>query len=352
VLTSKREGAITLNATMNRQIVLAEPPSGTLEVHHFKSVTTEVPPLAPDRVLIRVIYAQVPPAARAVMTNTTAFPMTRPGEGVFTAVVGEVVDGPADGPAPGTVVTCFAGWEDYSIVPIAHIRPVLAEGPLHHHLGVLGHNGLAAYFGMLKVGGVKAGETVVVSAAAGGVGHLAGQLARIAGARVIGITSSNDKNRILEEELGFSATVNRRSPNVATDLPAACADGIDVFFDNVGGDILDAMLPLMAAHGRVVCCGAVASYDTAQDAVGAPGPRGIPLLIINKALRIEGFLTADFMTEWSDALDQLAGWTQQCQLKPITDVWEGLAAAPEALVATLAGENLGQVVIRVGPDPT
>jgi NADPH-dependent curcumin reductase CurA len=341
-----------LNATLNHQIVLAEAPSGPLGVHHFKSVTTAVPPLSPDQVLIRAIYAQVPSAARAVMTNTTAFPLTRPGEGIFTAVVGEVVDGPAAGPAAGAIVTCFAGWEDYSVVPVSQVRPVRAEGPLHHHLGVLGHNGLAAYFGMLKVGQVTADDTVVVSAAAGGVGHLAGQLARIAGARVIGITGSDDKNRILEEELGFSATVNRRSPTFATDLRAACTDGVDAFFDNVGGGVLEAILPLMAAHGRVVCCGAVASYDTAQDAVLEPGPRGIPLLIVNKALRLEGFLTTDFVPEWGDALDQLAGWTQQGQLKTITKIWDGLDAAPAALVAMLAGENIGQVVVRVGRDPT
>jgi NADPH-dependent curcumin reductase CurA len=248
--STAKEGGITLNATLNHQIVLAEVPLGTLGVHHFKSVTTEIPPLSPDQVLIRAIYAQVPPAARAVMTNTTAFPLTRPGEGIFTAVVGEVVDGPAADPAAGTIVTCFAGWEDYSVVPVAQVRPVPAEGPLHH-LGVLGHNGLAAYFGMLKVGQVTANDTVVVSAAAGGVGHLAGQLARIGGARVIGITGSDDKNRILEEELGFSATVNRRSPTFTTDLRAACPDGTNVFFDNVGGGVLEAILPLMTAHGAL-----------------------------------------------------------------------------------------------------
>ena len=346
------KGGNTLNVKLNRQIVLAETPSGKLGLHHFTSVTTEIPKLAPDQVLIRVIYAQVAPAARAVMTNTTAFPLTHPGEGIFTAVVGEVVDGPADGPATGAIATCLAGWEDYSIAPVSQLRPIRAEGPLHHHLGVLGHNGLAAYFGMLKIAKVRAGDTVVVSAAAGGVGHLAGQLARIAGARVIGITSSDDKNRILEEDLGFSATVNRRSGTFAADVRGACPDGVDVFFDNVGGGILEAMLPLMAARGRVVCCGAVASYDTAQDAVRATGPRGIPLLIVNKGLRLEGFLTGDFMPEWGDALDQLAGWIREGHLKAITKIWDGLDAAPAALIAMLAGQNLGQVVVRVGLDPT
>jgi NADPH-dependent curcumin reductase CurA len=333
----------------NHQVVLAESPSGELGVHHFKSVTTEIPPRGADEVLIRNVYAQVAPAARAVMTNTTHFPRTRPGDGILTTVVGEVIEGPADGPAPGTIVTCVARWEEYSTVPVSQVRPVQAGGPLIRQLGLLGRNGLAAYFGMFRVGQVKAGETVVVSAAAGGVGHLAGQLARIAGARVVGITGSEEKNRILREELGFTAAVNRRSPMFLSHLSAACGDGADVFFDNVGGAALDAMLPLMNHHGRIVCCGAVAGYDTGQDAVLAPGPRGIPQLLVNKALRIEGFATADFLPEWPDALDRLADWADQ--LKEITKVWEGLDSAPEALVAMLAGENTGQVVVRIGPDP-
>jgi NADPH-dependent curcumin reductase CurA len=340
-----------LNSRSNHQIVLADRPSGTLGLHHFTSVTTEVPPLAQDQVLIRVILTQVAPAARAVMTTTTPFAPTNPGDGILTAVVGEVLDGPPDGPAPGTIVTCYAGWEQYSVVPVSQVRPIQTEGPLAHHLGLFGQNGLAAYFGIAGVGRVQTGETVVVSAAAGGVGHLAGQLAKIAGARVIGITGSDEKNRMLEDELGFAATVNRCSPTFPSDLRTACAEGVDLFFDNVGGSVLDSALPLMAVHGRVVCCGAVASYDVDQDAVLAPGPHGIPQLIINKTLRIEGFLTADFAPHRSDALDRLAGWAQDGQLKAITNVWEGLDAAPAALVAMLAGENVGQAVVRVGPDP-
>ena len=336
----------------NRRIVLAERPSGELGLRHFRSVTTEVPPLAPDQVLVRVIFTQVAPAARAAMTITTPFPPTRPGDGILTAVVGEVVDGPVNGPAPGTFVTCYAGWEEYSAVPFSQVRSVRTGGPLIHHLGLLGHNGLAAYFGMMRIGRVQAGETVVVSAAAGGVGHLAGQLAKIAGARVIGIAGSDEKNRTLEQQLGFSATVNRRSATFLGDLRAACGDGVDVFFDNVGGSVLDSMLPLMAAHGRVVCCGAVAGYDGDQDAVTAPGPQGVPQLVINKTLRIEGLLTGDFAAEWNEALDQLAEWAKDGRLKPITKVWDGLDTAPAALVAMLAGENLGQVVVRVAPDPT
>ena len=337
------------NTITNRQMVLAESPSGKLAVHHFKLVTTEIRPRGADEVLIRNIYAQVPPCARAVMTNTTAFPRIGPGDGILTTVVGEVIEGPADGPVPGTIVTYFAGWEEYSTVSAFQVRPVEGDGPLTRQLGLLGHNGLAAYFGLFRVGQVKADETVVVSAAAGGVGHLAGQLAKIAGARAVGITGSEEKNRILREELGFSAVVNRRSPTFLNDLRAACRSGADVFFDNVGGAVLDAMLPLMSYCGRLVCCGAVAGYDTGQDAVLAPGPRGIPLQLLNRALKIQGFETLDFEPEWADALDWLAAWAGH--LTEITKVWEGLDSAPEALVAMLAGESTGQVVVRIGPDP-
>jgi NADPH-dependent curcumin reductase CurA len=333
-------------AVVNRRVVLAETPIGRVNTRHFRVVASPLPPLPPGHVLVRVILLQVAPAARAVLTNTAAFPVTQPGEALFGAVVGEVIEGPA----PGTIVTCFSGWQEFSIVPLSQIHPVSAQVALEHHVGVLGHNGLAAYFGMLQIGDPKAGETVLVSAAAGGVGHLAGQLANIVGARVIGITGSADKNRMLEAELGFAATVDRRSPTFVDDLRSACPGGVHVYFDNVGGPVLDAALPLMADHGRVVCCGAVAGYDEAEDAVTTPRPRGVPMLIINKALRLQGFLTSDFITDWADAHRRLTGWMADGQLKAITRTWQGLDSAPDALVGMLAGENVGQVVVRVGPD--
>jgi NADPH-dependent curcumin reductase CurA len=236
-------------------------------------------------------------------------------------------------------------------VPVSQVRQVRTELPLVHHLGLLGQHGLAAYLGMLKIGQIEVGETVVVSAAAGGVGHLAGQMAANAGASVIGITGSAEKNRILEEELGFSRTVNRCSPTFPGDLRAACGAGADTFLGHIGGPVLDPRRPLMAAHGRAVCYGAVARYDADQDAVLAPGPRGIPLLVINETLRVAGFLIADFASERSAAFHQLAEWAERDQLKTITKVWDGLDAAPHALMAMLAGGNVGQVVVRVGPDP-
>jgi NADPH-dependent curcumin reductase CurA len=337
---------------MNRQAVLAVAPVGRLHVDHVKTISAAISARAADEVLVRVIYAQIASGTRAIMTHTTPFPMTIIGQPVFAAVVGEVIDGPAVGPAPGTMVTGFGGWAEYVLIPLAGVRPVSVETPLHHHVGVLGHNGLAAYFGMLSVSEAKTDETVVVSAAAGGVGHIAGQLARIAGARVIGITGSAAKNRVLEDELGFSATINRRSPTFASELQATCRDGVDVYFDNVGNPLLDKILPLMADHGRVVCCGAVASYDGVDDNVKIPGPHGIPQLIINKALRMQGILTSDFVRKWNHALEQLAAWTRDGVLIPVTKIWDGLDNAPQALVSMLAGDNLGQVVVQVGSEPS
>jgi NADPH-dependent curcumin reductase CurA len=335
----------------NRQIVLAEELSGRLAERHFAVRVTPVRNRLPDEVLIRVIFAQVPPAARAVMTTTTPFPRTLPGDGIFTAVVGEVVDAPQGGPPPAAIVTCFGGWEQYTLAPVSQVREVPARQRLYEHLGLLGLNGLTAYFGVSSVGRADSGETVVVSAAAGGVGHLAGQIAQIAGARVIGITGSDAKNRLLVNELGFAAAVNRRSDTFTRELRDLCGNGIDVYFDNTGGPVLDTVLPLMAPYGRIVCCGATATYDSADDAVRAPGPRGIPQLVINNRLVIEGLLTSDFLDEWPAALERLARWAAEEQLVALTDLRDGLDAAPAALVAMLAGDNLGQMVVRIGPDP-
>jgi NADPH-dependent curcumin reductase CurA len=194
---------------------------------------------------------------------------------------------------------------------------------------------------------------VVVSAAAGGVGHVAGQIARTAGARVIGITGSDEKNRKLEAEYGFAHTVNHRSATFVDDLRDACGEtGADVFFDNVGGTVLDAMLPLMGHHGRIVCCGAAAQYDDKEDAVLQPGPRGIPQHLFNKALRMEGIFTPDYVSEWAEGARQLAAWLDEGTIEAATHIWNGLDSAPEALVAVLSGENFGQALVRISPDPS
>jgi hypothetical protein len=209
---------------------------------------------------------------------------------------------------------------------------------------VLGISGLTAYFGLLEVGRPRPRETVVVSAAAGSTGNVAAQLARIHGCRVVGITGSEAKRRVLEEVLGCHATVNHRSPTFAKDLRAACPDGIDVYFDNVGGPVLDACLLRMKPRGRIACCGVVAQYD--HD-VPLPGPRAVPGLVISNRLRLEGFVVLDFAERWAEARERLAGWIASGELSVLEEVVEGLEAAPSALVDVLAGRNVGKRIVRV-----
>jgi len=164
----------------------------------------------------------------------------------------------------------------------------------------------------------------------------------------VGVTGSDDKSRMLERDLGFDATVNHRSDKLREDLAAACPNGIDVYFDNVGGRVLEAVLPLMRTHGRIVCCGAVSQYDSAGP---APGPAGVPGQLIVKRLRMEGFLVSDYIGEWAQAQEQLAAWVAADELKVLEDIVEGLESAPRALIGILAGDNVGKRMVRVAPDP-
>jgi NADPH-dependent curcumin reductase CurA len=332
----------------NRQILLAERPSGKLEESHFKAIDSTIGDPGPGELLVRTVLLSIDPANRAWMQGRTYREQLGAGEVMAGGALCEVVSA-SDAPiAPGTVVWGEPGWQEYAIVPANRVLPVAVRGPLTQHMSVLGITGLTAYFGMLNVGQPKNGETVVVSAAAGATGSVAGQIARIQGAKVVGVTGSDDKNRMLERDLGFDATANHRSEKLREDLAAACPNGIDVYFDNVGGRVLEAILPLMRTHGRIACCGAVSQYDSASP---APGPAGVPGHLIVKRLRMEGFLVSDFIGEWARAQEQLAAWVAAGELKVLEDVVEGLESAPSALIGILAGDNVGKRMVRVAPDP-
>jgi len=212
------------------------------------------------------------------------------------------------------------------------------------YLGPLGVNGLTAYFGLLRVGAPAPGETVMVSAAAGSVGHLVGQIAKIAGTRVVGVTGSDAKGDVLTRELGFDAAVNYREDDFREALKAATPDGVDVYFDNTGGPILGSALFRMNVNGRIACCGVVSQYDTDSP---EPGPKGVPGLLVNKRLTMRGFLVFDFAAEYEAARAEIAGWLKDRRLKSLTDEVHGLDAAPAAFVDLLAGGNLGTRVVRL-----
>ena len=246
--------------------------------------------------------------------------------------------------AVGDVVRARTGWQDFSVHTadqLSHVDPDADPGEL---LGPLGINGLTAYFGLLKVGQLAAGETVVVSAAAGSVGHLVGQIAKVVGARVVGVAGSDEKCRLLVDELGFDEAVNRRSDEFRGLFKAATPDRIDVYYDNTGGPILESALFRMNTHGRIVCCGAVSQYDTSTP---GSGPRGVPGLLVNNRVRMQGFLVFDFEAHYDEARTQLAEWISQGRLVPRVTRYEGLEAAPQAFVDLLAGRTVGTTVVHV-----
>ncbi len=246
--------------------------------------------------------------------------------------------------AEGDVVRAPTGWQDYATPSADEIAVVDQTADPGQLLGALGTNGLTAYFGLLDVGRPQSGETVVVSAAAGSVGHIVGQLAAINGARVVGIAGSDAKCALLVDELGFDAAINRRDDDFRAAFKAATPDRIDVYFDNVGGPILESALFRMGTGGRIVCCGAASQYDTATP---GPGPRGIPGLLVNNRVRMEGFLVFDYADRYETARAELAGWVADGRLRPQVTEYEGLDAAPQAFVDLLAGATVGTTVVRV-----
>ena len=340
---------MTTNGTRpNRQILLVERPQGRLEERHFRPTDSTIGEPGPGEVLCRTILLSIDPANRAWMRGRTYRDQLNEGEVMAGFTLAEVIAENSSGIPVGTIVAADNGWQQYAIHPAKRVRPVQVRGPLTHHMSVLGVTGLTAYFGLLEVGRPQKGATVAVSAAAGATGNVVGQIARIKGCRVVGIAGSDKKNAMLQRDLGFNATVNYKSATLRDDLRAACPDGIDVYFDNVGGPLLDAVLPVMNLHGRVVCCGVVSQYDAEGPATGS---RLVPGILVVSRLRMEGFIVDDFRDRFGEAERELAEWIADGKLKVIEEVLDGLDAAPGALIGLLAGANTGKRMVRVGPDP-
>jgi hypothetical protein len=267
------------------------------------------------------------------------------GQVMAGGALAEVVDSRDPSLKAGDLVFADTGWQDYAVLPAKPLTTAPAMAPMTHLLSVYGVAGLTAYFGLLKCGRPKAGETVVVSAAAGSVGSLVGQIAKIKGCRVIGIAGGAAKGAMLVKDYGFDEVVDYKAGDTRRALRAACPNGIDVYFDNVGGDVFEAALFNMANHGRIACCGAVSQYDGA-----APphGPRGIPGLIVTRRLNLTGFVVYDFYDERDAALAELKSWVESGRLKVAEDVIDGFENLPTALIGLLAGENVGKRMVKVG----
>jgi NADPH-dependent curcumin reductase CurA len=333
-----------MSDNVNRQVLLIEKPTGKLSRDHFRLVEGPRPKPGEGEALVRVRYISMDAANRAWMQGATYRSEVKTNEVMAGGALAEVVLSKVAGFAPGDLVFADTGWQDYAVLPAKRLMKVPRVDPPTHLLSVYGIAGLTAYFGLLTIGRPQPGETVVVSAAAGSVGTFVGQIAKIKGCRAVGIAGGAEKCRWLTEHLGFDAAVDYKQGGVFKALRAAAPQGVDVYFDNVGGEILEACLPQMNLHGRIVCCGAVSLYDGAPPATG---PRGVPGLIVVKRLTMQGFLVNDHFGERDKAVADLSSWVEAGKLKIEEDVIDGLENAPEALIGLLAGKNRGKRMVKV-----
>src|SRR5580700_842019 len=290
---------------VNRQILLVEKPSGKLGPEHFKLNTSTIPEPKAGEALLRVRYISLDAANRAWMHGATYRAAVEANTVMAGGGIAEVISSKAPELTEGDIVFGDTGWQDYAAVPAKHLAKMPKVEPMTYLLSVYGIAGLTAYFGLLDVGKPKVGETVVVSAAAGSVGSIVGQIAKIKGCKVVGVAGGAEKGRWLIDELGFDAALDYKAGGLRQQMKEAVPEGIDVYFDNTGGEIFETCLFAMKNFGRIACCGAVSQYDGA-----APphGPRGIPGLIVTKRLTLRGFVVMDFDDQRDAALKDLQAW--------------------------------------------
>jgi NADPH-dependent curcumin reductase CurA len=305
-----------------------------------------VPELGANQVLTRVLWISVDPANRgwASASPPSYSAGVKVGDTMLAVTLDEVVHSNHPGFAPGDIVHAMSGWQQYAVADGASLRKVIGAGELSHHISVYGLSGLTAWIGLNDVGKPKAGETVLVSAAAGSVGSIAGQIAKAKGCRVIGTAGSDEKCRWLVEELGFDGAVNYRAGPVRPELRKLCPNGIDVYFDNVGGEVLQAALLLSNNHARIICCGVISRWDESQP---NESPKGIPGLIAMKSLTLQGFIVFEHLGRRDEIHAGLSAMVEAGQIKVREDIVEGLENAPRALSTLFAGENLGKRLVRV-----
>lgn len=330
--------------TINRQIRIIAMPTDKLGPEHFELAEAPMPEPAADEVLCRTLYLSLDPANRAWMQGATYRSALDAGQVMAGYVLAEVVESNDPGFAPGDLAAGDGGWQEYFVKPAKELRKQERHEPLTHLMSVLGGTGMTAHYGMQGIGKPQPGEIVVVSAAGGATGSVAGQIAKLKGAKVIGIAGSPKKCQRLVEEFGFDTAIDYKNENIFDALKSACPDGIDLYFDNVGGQTLEAVLFRMKLHGRIVCCGVVSQYDTANP---SPGPRGVPGLLVTKRLTMTGFLVGDKADLMADAKRDLPQWVTQGSIKVAEDILEGLENAPAGLIGLLAGENFGKRMVRV-----
>ena len=340
-------------------VVIAQLPGGDSGVHlapaHFEVVSKELPEPAADEVLVQTILISIDAANRAWMQGATYRSALASGQVMDGLAIGRVLSAGAnastaagDNLAAGDLVEGDLGWCQYSVKKARHLsKHSSPPSPLSHLLSALGVAGKTAWHGLFSVGKVQPGQTVLVSAAAGSVGTLVGQMAKLHGCRVVGIAGGAQKCAWVKDELGFDDAVDYKAETkLLKAIAAACPDGVDLYFDNVGGAVLEAALFAMNNRGVVVCCGAVSQYDTDRPM----SPRGLPGLLVVKRLRMEGFVVMDHSAQDERCVRQISGWLESGELRVPEDIVEGLDNCPAALIGLLAGENKGKRLVRISAD--
>lgn len=335
-----------MTSETNRRIALASRPEAYPELRHFRLEEVAIPQPREGEALVRTIWLSLDPYMRGRMREGPSYAAPVEIGGVMTGgVVGRVVESRTPELAVGDIVDGSLGWQEYAVARPGQLRKVDPDlAPISTALGVLGMPGMTAYFGFLDVGKPEVGDTVVVSAASGAVGQVVGQIARIMGCRVVGTAGSDEKVDFIVNELGFDAGINYKTEDVDTALAAACPDGIDVYFDNVGGFVTDAVMQQINVHARISVCGQISQYNLPTPELA---PRNMGLLI-QKQARMEGFLVFNFAHRHEHARQRMAAWIRSGDLRYREDVVEGLESAPSAFIGMMTGENFGKLLVKVG----
>ena len=343
-----------MTTTTSTRVLLDSRPHGEPTSDNFRIETAVVPELADGDVLLRTIYLSLDPYMRGRMSDAKSYAApVEIGAVMEGGTVAEVLESRDPSLSPGDFVLSYLGWQTHGVAPASQVRKLDPESaPLSTAVGVLGMPGFTAYAGLLAIGNPQPGETVAVAAATGPVGSAVGQIAKIKGARAVGIAGGPDKVAWLEE-LGFDVALDHRSPTFREDLKAAVPEGIDVYFENVGGHVWDAVLPRLNTYARVPVCGLVANYNSTELPEGPDRSGQLMGSVLTKSLTVRGFIQNEFRkTHFKDFQRDVSGWIADGTLRHREDVVEGLETAPEAFFGMLKGKNFGKLLVKVGEDPT
>jgi len=338
-------------AAQNRRFLLRRRPSGDFDPDILERVVEAVPTPGPGQALVRVSHLSLDPTNRIWMSEGESYLPPVPLNSVMRGVgLGEIVASNSSQYKVGRKVVGLLGWQDYALIAPGDETPVTVLPPFpslppEHVMGVLGATGMTAYFGLLDIGKPRPGETVVVSAAAGAVGSIVGQIAKICGARAVGIAGTREKCEWLTRELGFDASICRRDPDWRAQLKAACPNGVDVDFENAGGEIMEAAIDLMNNHGRVVLCGMISQYG--KDDRSNLGPRNF-INVLTRRIKIQGFIILDYIPRMPLAQLRMLWWMKTGRIKDAHTLVRGLDHAPRALTQLFTGANTGKLIVEVG----